>query len=81
MCNGGYEENIPRCVLNVNYTEQIMNSALCNDLIRPQIRRPCNTQPCLPRPLNVTRRRGRRRRWEIGPWSQVNLVFKIKNVG
>lgn len=73
MCNSGYEENIPLCVLNVNFTEQIVNNQFCNDLIRPQIRRTCNIQPCLSKSFNGTRRRGRRRRWDIGPWSSVNI--------
>jgi hypothetical protein len=73
MCNVGYEENIPRCVLNMNSTDQVVNDQLCNEIIRPQIRRPCNIQPCLPKPYNVTRRRGRRRRWDFDPWSSVTI--------
>jgi hypothetical protein len=73
MCNGGYEENIPRCVLNLNSTEQVVNNQLCNHIIRPPIRRSCNIEPCLSKSYNTTRRRSRRRRWDIGPWSSVNI--------
>jgi hypothetical protein len=73
MCNGGYEENILRCVSNVNSTEQVVSNQLCDDITRPQIHRTCNIQPCLSKSYNVTRRRGRRRRWDIGPWSSVNI--------
>jgi hypothetical protein len=79
MCNVGYEENIPHCVLNISSTEQIMNDQLCNEIVRPQIRRSCNIQPCLSKPNNVTRRRGRRRRWDIGPWSSVNIFKRNSN--
>lgn len=50
-----------------------MNNQLCNDISRTPIRRSCNIQPCLAKPINATRRRGRgrRRRWDIGPWSLV----------
>ncbi len=77
MCNGGYEENIPRCVLNTNSTEQTVNNQLCNDIVRPEIRRSCNLQPCLSKSNNVTRRRGRRRQWDSGPWSSVTIEKKL----
>ena len=76
-CNGGYEENIPRCVLNVNSTQQVVNNQLCQDIVRPQIRRSCNNQPCSSKPPNVNRRRGRRRRWDIGPWSLVRFPANL----
>ncbi|CAF1629492.1 unnamed protein product, partial [Adineta ricciae] len=72
-CNGGFEENIYRCVYTANSTEQIVHDQLCNGVIRPQIRRSCNVQPCSSISYNVTRRRGRRRRWEVSPWSQCNV--------
>ena len=74
MCNGGHEENIPQCISMVNSTEQISNDQLCHDVIRPRIRRPCNTLPCSSRTPETTRRRGRRRRWDTGPWSDVSRL-------
>ncbi|CAF4869646.1 unnamed protein product, partial [Rotaria sp. Silwood2] len=41
---------------------------LCNDVIRPQINRLCNTDPCFSKPYNPKRRRGRGRRWDAGSW-------------
>ncbi|CAF3570110.1 unnamed protein product [Adineta steineri] len=73
MCNGGYEDNIARCVTTIDPIEQTVHDQLCNDTIRPQIRRSCNIKPCVPKPYNVTRRRGRRRRWEVGLWSPCNV--------
>jgi hypothetical protein len=57
----------------INSTKQEMNDQLCKDINRPQIRRLCNTQPCLSKSNNVTRRRSRRRRWDIGAWSSVKI--------
>ncbi|CAF3531154.1 unnamed protein product [Rotaria sp. Silwood1] len=73
MCNGGYEENIPQCAAIVNGTQQIVNDQLCNDVIRPQLHRLCNTDPCFSKPYKPKRRRGRGRRWDTGPWSPCNV--------
>lgn len=76
QCNGGFEENIPQCISITNGTQQVVNDKLCNDVIRPQTRRVCNTDPCLPSSFNIKRRRGRGRRWDVGPWSSVNIFYK-----
>jgi hypothetical protein len=55
-------------------TEHIVNDQLCHEISRLQIRRTCNLQSCLSKPYNVTRRRGRRRRWEISAWSSVSVL-------
>ena len=78
MCNGGYEENIPRCVTTEKSIERNFNDEYCNDISRTPLRRLCNTQPCLSRPINVTRRR-RRRRWEVDSWSLVSEKKTTKN--
>jgi hypothetical protein len=57
----------------INSTKQEVNDQLCIDINRPQIRRSCNIQPCLPNSYNVTRRRTRRRRWDVGSWSSVKI--------
>jgi len=83
-CNGGYQENIPRCTFASSSTRQIVSDYLCRDLIRPQNQRVCNTQSCIiTQFFNSTRNhiggiRGRgggrrRRQWDVGPWSSCNV--------
>lgn len=75
-CNGGHEENLPRCAIKNEFVERIVDDQLCQNITRPQIRRPCNSQPCPTRPMTLNRIR-RRRRWDVGPWSSVSVLYRF----